>query len=172
MRRAFPKNAQDADALRERTLANLPVQNFDVLKMLFEEHHRQLKAKRDKIHSITEKTSAFLGLVAGWTLTSQSVAMSVQIRWLVAGFVVVVASSAMSMQYTNHRAYMSVASVLAKLNERIGLYHVGQYIESSSIYPPNWRNFGQEWILKGVLAHWLTITSIAAFCCAAVFLRK
>jgi hypothetical protein len=67
-------------------------ENTNILMMLFQEHHRQLVAKRQKIHAITERTLALFLVIAGWLLLSKD-PLPFRMRLAVIALVMIIAIS-------------------------------------------------------------------------------
>ena len=143
---------------------------MDVFKILFEEHHRQLAAKRQKIHSMTEKTLAIFLIIAGWLIFTKE-PMTPGMRWPIIIVALVLAVSACSSIYTNNCSYYTIARVVRRLNEALGLYKVGTFIPGESIYPAEWKRFGERGAFKGAFFHILAVLAGAALCVFAAFMR-
>gem|GEM_PF-4658909 len=46
------------------------MENYEILKLLFETHHKQLEEKRKRVQDITERTILLLTIIAGWLISS------------------------------------------------------------------------------------------------------
>lgn len=158
--------------------------NANVLVMLFEEHHRQLVAKRLKIHSVTEKTLAVFLIIAGWLVVGKD-PMTPSLRGVIIGVVIVVGTSACMSIWTNNRSYYDVYVVLGGINEALGLFQPNKFLNGVTIYPESWqrrvqskKQKGKEkrpWQrgeLKGVLFHFLTIFAAGGLCVFAACMRQ
>lgn len=135
---------------------------MNVLKMLFAEHHRQLAEKRQKIHSVTEKTLAIFLIIAGWLILTKE-PLTPGVRWVIIIVAIVLAIGACRSIHTNNRSYYAIARVVRRINEALELY--------GSIYPDEWKNFGKRGEFKGAFFHILAISAGAALCVFAAFVR-
>jgi hypothetical protein len=106
--------------------------------MLFEEHHRQLANKRQKIHSMTERTLAIFLIVAGWLIFTREPLAS-GVRWVITGLVIVLTCWACKSIYNNNRAWQEVADVVRHINEAFGLHEPGKFIKGKPLYPVEWK---------------------------------
>lgn len=148
--------------------------DFNILKMLFEEHHRQLVGKRQKIHSMTERTLTILLLIAGWLIFAKN-PMTLGVRWVIIGLVLVVALWACKSIYNSNRAWYEVADVIRRLNQALGLHDQNRFIHVvEAVYPPKWKTFGKVGKLGnlgGALSHILAILGGTVLCVFAAWMR-
>jgi hypothetical protein len=121
---------------------------MDVLKMLFAEHHRQLAEKRQKIHSVAEKTLAIFLIVAGWLILTKE-PLTLGVRWVISIVSIVLAFGACRSIYKNNHSYHVIARVVGRINEALGLYEGGEL----SIYPYEWKDFGKRGEFEGAFYH-------------------
>jgi len=148
----------------------LTQKDIDLLKMLFEEHHRQLSAKRQKIHSTTEKALAAFLLIAGWLIVAKD-NISPGILFVIIGVVAILAVASCASVRTNNRSYYKVARVIGRINVALHLCKKGLFGLEESICPEEWENFGKEGEFKGWIYHILAIASGAALCAVAALLK-
>src|SRR5215213_4000873 len=141
---------------------------ISILKMLFEEHHRQLAEKRQKIHSVAEKTLAIFLIIAGWLIFTKE-PLTPGVRWVIIIVATVLAIGACRSSYINNRLYYAIAGVIRRLNEALGLHKEGEYIPNKSIYPDEWKRFGKRGKFTGAFFHIIAISVVAALCVFAAF---
>ncbi len=144
--------------------------DFEILKLLFEEHHRQLAAKRQKIHSIAERTLALLMGIAGWLVVSDK-PLSEDFSWIITFAVLIITGAACFTIYNNNRAYFEVAIVIRRINELLGLFEPNKFLPNEPLYPDSWKKFGERDKLKGFLPHWCMIIMAAILCIILAFLK-
>jgi hypothetical protein len=140
----------------------------EIIKLLFEIHHRQIEERRTKIHNITQKTIGILIVVAGWLIISKN-PPSGDMKLAVILAVIAISTISCFFQYNNTRAYMQIASVIQKLNQILKVYKVGHFIDNEALYPDAWKKFGQESYVRTIWHHWLFIY-VMAFVCVIVTL--
>ena len=160
----------------------------NVLEMLFQEHHRQLVAKRLKMHNVTEKTLTLFLIIGGWLVVGKD-PMTSGVRWVIIGVVVVVGTSACISIWSNNRSYYQVRIVMGRINEALGLFEHGKFLDGVAIYPPNWKHkeseqqtekrkgkakqrTWQQGELKGFFFHCLTIAAAGVLCVFAALMRQ
>ena len=144
--------------------------DFEVLKMLFEEHHRQLTAKRQKIHSIAERTLALLLVISGWLIATEK-PLSDGLHWIIIGAVIIIAVASCFTIHNNNRSYFAVASVVRKINKSLGLFESDRFGLSEPLYPDSWKHFGEKIRLTGFLPHWCMVVAAATLCIIAAILK-
>jgi len=145
--------------------------DFEILKMLFEEHHRQLAAKREKIHNISERTTALLLVITGWLVVTEN-PLSKELKWIIIGAVFIIAGAACFTIYNNNRAYHKVKGVVRKINASLGLFKPNKSLSKETLYPEDWGKFGQGDKLKGFLPHWGMIIASAVLCIIVAVLKS
>ena len=131
----------------------------DILKMLFEEHHRQYQARWQGIHLAARGTVASLALISGWILLARQ-PPAPEIRPLLMGFVLVLTFLSGATIVSSIRNIRKIAEVIERVNIALGLYQVGRYLEGESLYPPEWRGFGTR-------HKWAVIANLVLLCVAA-----
>jgi hypothetical protein len=146
-------------------------EDIDVLKMLFVEHHRQLAEKRQKIHSVAEKTLAVFILLAGWLVFAKD-PMTPGVRWVIIVMVMIVAVGTCRNVVVNNRSYYDIAAVIRRLNYALGLFESGKFIPDQALYDDAWKDFGQRGKVKAALFHILAISAGAVLCIFAAFMRR
>lgn len=144
--------------------------NLEILKLLFVEHHRQLTEKRHKIHATAEKTLALLLLIAAWLVITKEPLVP-GIHWVIIGAVIMISAAACKSIYRNNKSYHAIARLVQRLNDSLGLYEEGRFISDESLYPADWKLFGERREIQGALFHVLAISAGAALCVVAAFLR-
>jgi len=145
--------------------------DLSVLKMLFEEHHRQLAEKRQKIHSVAEKTLALFLIVAGWLISTKE-PTAPGVRWVIIIVAAVVAFGACRSIYINNRSYYSIAAVMRDINQALCLFEPGKYLPDQALYPNKWKEFGMQGKVSGALFHILAISVAATLCVLAALMRN
>ena len=138
-------------------------EHFELLKMLFEEHHRQLASKRQKIHSIAERTTALLLIASGWMIVKDK-SLPTGVHWIIIGVVAFIAGAACYTIYRNNVKYFEVARVICKINKSLSLFELNKYYPGESLYPDKWKNFGEKVSTTGFIPHWCMIIGAAALC--------
>jgi hypothetical protein len=142
----------------------------EVLKMLFEEHHRQLSETREKIQTLTHRVVGVLTVATGWLILADQVPSGV-LRWMLVGGVVLIALAACTTLFRYNRSYRTIARVVAKINLAFGLFETGRYLPDDSVYPDGWKMFGSEPLLSGIWHHLLIIVLVTAVCVIAALVR-
>jgi hypothetical protein len=143
----------------------------EIVKMLFEVHHGQMEEKRTKIHNITERTIGLLVVVAGWLIVSEHTPGGGMRLSIVLG-VIAISVIACIIQYRNNRAYMQIASVIQKLNQRLGVYDIGRFVQDKALYPDAWKEFGRQNSVRTIWHHWLFICIVALVCIVAALSKN
>lgn len=146
------------------------VSKDEILKMLFDEHHRQLSEKRQKIHGIAERTMTLLMVVAGWLMVIDK-PLPESLSWIIIVTIAIIAVAACWNIYVNNRAYFLVANVVRKINEVFGLFETGKFTPDEVLYPLIWKNFGQQGKISGFLFHCLTILAATILCIILVIMQ-
>ncbi len=142
----------------------------DFLKLLFEEQHRQLVQKRQKIHATSEKMLALFAIIAGWLVLAKS-PLTPRVHWVIIGAVIIFAISSCLSVYTNNRSYYTIARTISKINKALGLFQKGKFLPNEFIYPAAWENFGERGEFRGAFFHIMSILTGAVLCIVAAFLR-
>ena len=137
--------------------------------MLFEEHHRQLAAKREKIHNISERTLALLLVIAGWLIATEK-PLSKELNWAIIVAVSIIAGAACFTIYNNNNAYHSFKNVVRKINVSLGLFGSDKLF--GDLYPRDWEKFGPGDWFKGFLPHWGMIIATAVLCIIVAILKS
>jgi hypothetical protein len=145
------------------------IDKWDATKLLFQVHHGQLAEKRQKIHSITERTCAILVVITGWILGTSP--PTTPLRVCVICGVLALATGATIVQLRNNSTYMHIAAVIQQLNHVLGVFDVGTYIEDDTIYPSHWKMFGLSNHFKSIVHHLFSIWALAIICVTAAILR-
>ena len=144
--------------------------DHEVLKMLFEEHHRQLAAARLKIHTTAERTLALLTIIAGWLVISDKPLIG-GLQWILIVAITLITFGACSIIYRNNSKYYKVAKVMPKINTALGLFEPNKFYPNESIYPESWKTFGEKGIFWGVFTHYIMIIAVAILCIIASILK-
>jgi hypothetical protein len=146
------------------------MENLEILRMLFVEHHRQLSETRQKIQTLTHRTVGILTVAAGW-LVLVGTAPSVLSRWaLIIGVVAIASTSCVTLRRFN-RNYRTIAKVIGKINAAFGMFETDRYLPNERIYPEKWEKFGSESSLAGI-EHHLIIIAVMALLCIIMALAK
>jgi hypothetical protein len=148
---------------------NLTAANLSILKMLFEEHHRQLTNKRQKIHSTTEKTLAIFLIIAGWPMLAKN-PMAPSLRWVLISVALLIFLTASGHIYVNNHSYFAIARVVGRVNVALGLYEKGKFPGGEALYSKEWKSFGIKGEFRGALSHILAILAGLLLCFFAVSL--
>jgi hypothetical protein len=130
--------------------------NFETLKMLLEKHTTELDNRRKKIHSTTEKYITLVFVIFAW-LTSQKESLTFNNKFLFALIVLFIMIVAIVMLYNDNKVYLEHAKIVNKISKQFGVFEEGRLIDSETIYPENWKNFGIEKKIKGVIMHYTII---------------
>ncbi len=144
--------------------------DLEILKLLFVEHHRQLTEKRQKIHATREKTLALLLLIAGWLVLTKDPLVP-GIHWVIISAVIMISAAACMSIYRNNKSYHAIARLVLRINDSLGLYEKGRFISDKSLYPADWKHFGERREIQGALFHILAISAGAALCIVAALIR-
>jgi len=142
----------------------------EILKMLFEEHHRQLVNKRQKIHNTAERTLALLMVIAGWLVINDK-PLTGGIHWILIIAIALITFGACTIIYRNNRSFFAIAKVMKKINTALGLYDKNRFNIEESIYPDKWRNFGEQGEFWGVFTHYIMVIAMAILCVIATFTK-
>ncbi len=146
------------------------MEKSEVLKMLFEEHHRQLSETSEKIRTLTHRAVGILTIITGWLILAGQVPSGV-LRWvLIAGITVIVLATCVTLLRYN-RNYRTIASVVAKINSAFGFFESGRYLPDDKMYPDRWAKFGSEPRLSGIWHHLTIICLMSAVCITAALVR-
>lgn len=141
-----------------------------VLKMLFEEHHRQLAEGRRYMHALTERTVGVLLLLTGWIVIAESPRIG-RVRLILIASIVAVSLGACALQFVYHRGYARTARVIAKLNQALELYNAGRFLPDAALYPDSWKTFGSGSRVGNFLLHSAVIMIMGGLCVAATLTR-
>ena len=142
------------------------MQNDEVLKMLFEEHHRQLSETTEKIRTLTHRVVGVLTVATGWLILTAQVPSGI-LRWVLVGAIVLIALAACTTLFRHNRKYRTISKVVAKIDLAFGLFETGRYLPDDSVYPAGWKMFGSEPLLSGIWYHLLLIVLLTAVCVIA-----
>jgi len=144
-----------------------PSADLELLKLLFETHHRHLTERRQKIHAITERTVGLFIVITG-SLILSNVQPPMLLRSSLVFVVVLLAAMACYLQSGNNNTYGDIAKVVRKLNERLGLFDKATFGLAEPLYPEKWKSFGSNPL---ILHHYMTIVSVAAICIIAIITK-
>lgn len=139
------------------------MENYEILKMLFETHHSQLVERRQKIHAITERTIGIMVVCAGWLILGDTLP-SRPLRFMLIAPIIVIALTACKLQYGHNKTYIEICRVVKNLNIAFGLFEEGKYIPDEAIYPEAWKLFGMQSNWKMLSHHWTAIVIMAIIC--------
>ena len=142
----------------------------EILKMLFEEHHRQLAARRQKIHSISERTLGLLMVITGWQVVTDK-SLTGGLHWVIISAVIIIAGAACFTIYNNNSVYYKITPVVRKIGMALELFVPNKFLPNESIYPDDWKGFGEKGKLKGFLPHWAVIIAVAVLCIIVTVLK-
>lgn len=143
---------------------------FEILKILFQEHHRQYAEKWHNVHVTTQASSASLLAVTGWILLGKEIPNSHLVPYII-GFIITISLIACGSVFSNIHNARRVAEVIEKINIGLGLYEVGKFLPEQTLYPEKWRGFGSRSKL-GMIFNCLLILISAGVCIAAVLTRS
>jgi hypothetical protein len=146
------------------------MKDYNTLKMLFEIHHRQIIERRQKIHSITQRTIALLLVCIGWFMTLGE-APVVWLRVLIAGTIIAISVMSCYVIAGHNRTYIEICSVIRRLNEAFELFNKDRYIQDEAIYPDSWKEFGSQNWVRLLIHHWIAIFGMTIVC-VVVLLKK
>lgn len=142
---------------------------FETLKFLLELHHNAMTERRNKIHSITERTVALFVIIAGWLLSSGN-SLSFQVRSVVIiGVVIIMVVSCITVK-SNDRVAKENVEVVKKISTLLGVHERGKFIDGDTLYPQRWQLEKAEKYYKGYLHHWITIAVTGILCISAAML--
>ena len=141
-----------------------------VLRMLFEEHQRQLAEELRKIHTLTERTVALLLLLTGWLVVSEN-APAGYLKTILVIAVTSVTVGACGLQLVYHNGYWRIASVVSALNQAFGLHESGRHLPDRALYPDAWRGFGSRRRVGNLLLHMGVVGVVGGLCVAAALAR-
>lgn len=144
--------------------------DLEKIKLLFEVHHKHASEKRQKIHSITERTVNIYLIMIGWLVIVDKPMVPGLRFFLIAGIIVSMITACLTL-LTNHKSYLENASVIRNLNDALEVFKTGVYLEGKSLYPERWKNYGQYGRVGGFVGHWSIIIIMAIIAIAAVILH-
>ena len=129
-------------------------ENFELKLALFEMHSRQHCELRQKIHLTTERyVTVMIALVALLNSNFNPLCDLNGIRWLACITVLLIMFSIIYMIIKDNRSSLLNAKIVSSLNEDFGLFSKGKIIKQTTLYPPKWRNWGNEKWIKGTILH-------------------
>lgn len=145
------------------------MENLEVLKMLFEQHHQQYSTRWQNVASTARGTIATFTLFTGWILLSKDDPSEKVIPWLVL-FISVFGIFSMIYVLVSIKNIRKIASVIEKINYALGFYEIGKYIPNETLYLSTWKGFGSrhKWAVIGYLIL-MSVSAIMAL--GAVFSR-
>ncbi|MEZ4912247.1 MAG: hypothetical protein R2774_15470 [Saprospiraceae bacterium] len=140
----------------------------ETFKLLFEKHSSQVEEKRKKIHTTTEKVVGVLLVINGW-LISQDVALDTMEKYLFLLIVIVVAITSMYVIYRDNKIYRNHARIVRQMSEELGTFKEGAIVKGITLYPNEWRKFGNENVIHGVIHHYLVMICVAGLTAIVIF---
>ena len=145
------------------------MEDKDVLKMLFEEHHRQISKWWNSINHVVKGTIALFSIMTGWVLLARNPPPD-DLKSLIIVIVSVFSVLSCIVILYYEKNIKTIGTVIIKINSALGLYENDRYIEGDSIYPEKWKTFGlnHKWQIVGNI---ITICCSAIICVSAVWLR-
>ena len=135
--------------------------NFEI-KLLFEEHHRQLVEKRQKIHSTTERTLAILMVILGWLVISGK-PITGGMHWIIAIAMVFIVFGSCTIIYRNNNNFYRIKIIIKKINQKIDL--------CKTLYPEDWEKNNDKGKFWSIYPHYSMIIATAILCLIALFMR-
>ena len=142
----------------------------EILKMLFEEHHRQYTSRWKSVSNSTNATIATYILITSWTLISKT-PPTAEIKPFIIGFVTILASITSISIIASIPNIKSIAQVIEKINLALGLYEKGKYLDGESLYPDKWKNFGSRHHYS-VVGNCILIWCSCTLCISAIYIRN
>ena len=143
------------------------MENYEILKLLFETHHKQLEEKRKRVQDITERTILLLTVIAGW-LISSDYSIKNEFKMIIIISLIIITVIAFYLIYINLGSYYKIFSVIKKINIAFGLYTKDKFIPDDSLYPKEWKNYGPKIKFGGLIAYWIIILLMSSICVAVV----
>lgn len=133
----------------------------EVMKVLFEEHHRHLTEIKLKINSLTQRVVGFLGLATGWIiLGNPNPSCSIKVL-LITTYVSISLTSLVALHRFN-KNYRAEAKVIRKINSYFKVHKKGYFINAKTLYPNRWKKYGKEPIWYGNIHNLIIILTMAA----------
>ncbi len=144
-------------------------ENRETLRTLLKEHHQQYYHKYRSADTVVRGSSGLFILMTGWILVSDKL-LPFEAKWLISGFVPLVALIGCVSTYICALNATRVAKVIVKINTALQLYEDNIYLPNDSIYPTEWKSFGtrNRW---GIFANCIQIMGSSAFCLIVVWLK-
>lgn len=121
----------------------------EVMKMLFEEHHRHLSETKQKVQGQSQRTIWILALATGWIILSQN-PLSESLRYVLVVTLGLIGASTLLALYIYNKNYRTEAKIISKINDFFGFFEKGRFIEDESVYPKSWKCFGITIFLRAL----------------------
>jgi len=138
-----------------------------LMMLLFSEHHRHLSETRQKIQQLTQHTIGLLCVIAGWVILSD-VNSNNDLLLTLTAVIVIISVFSIATLFRFNGNYRREAQVINRLNQHFHLFEVGKYLEDQSIYPDQWKVFGNESRVKGLKFYILCIVAMGIAAVVAV----
>ncbi len=146
------------------------MENDERMKMLFDEHHRHLSEIKQKVQGLAQRTITLLALATGWLILTKNPPPSNLKFVLIVAFILIGASSIYAL-YRFNKNYRVEARIIAKINEYFKFFNENTLMESDSIYPQSWKNFGKESVWYGLGHHIITIVVMTVLSVVTTHIR-
>lgn len=145
----------------------------DILLELLRLHHDQMKARREKVLSLSRGVSAVNLSVAIAVVSVDRHLNPAAISIIMFALFLLSLGSIIKLSYDG-RAYAEIGKVIAGLNEALELHVEGTYLEGRALYPDRWKGIGSVGSVSTVVHHWgliaLSCTASLAFIVSMSFL--
>lgn len=130
--------------------------DLEILKMLLDRHTEETVNRRKKIRSTTEKYITLVFVIFAWLCLQKDI-LSISTKILFSIMVLLIMIVAMRMIYHDNKVHLEHAKVVKKISKKLGFFEKGRFIDSESLYPKSWMNFGDENKSKGVFSYYIFI---------------
>lgn len=129
---------------------------FDLQIALWEKHSRQHTEIRQKIHLTTERyVTLVFALLA--LLNTNLIILTRRTKTIAIVLVALIMIAIVFMVIKDNKRSLQNAKIVSYINEEFGLFEKSRIIDRITLYPKNWKGWGNECWLKGSIIHILIV---------------
>ena len=146
------------------------MEDYEIMKMLFLEHHRHLSEIKLKIQGLSQKVIGLLAVATGWIILAKQPPPQ-ELKLVLVSVFLLIGSSTIVALYRFNKNYRIEAKIISKINDYFRCFEKGAFFENESVYPEAWRKFGTESNWYGLSHHIIAIVSIVTLGIVATYFR-
>ena len=117
--------------------------NKNLIK-IHEELFREIRERRSLVLYIVTRLSIITFIIIGWKIVQTNSAFSHDIKLFLSIFIGILSVILTYSLFYIYKEYKTIASVITKISEILGLFKNDIYLKNAAIYPKTWKGFGEK----------------------------